>query len=145
MALMDDDVLKKNLESPDEFIRSFDDGKYPMLIEADEFWKRIVLKPENWKIVDWYWNSVKNKKVDFIVIETNWEDWIVFWENHSYLSNWKNVNYAWQVEFDSNWNINWWSNGSWHYKPNKNDLEWIQKFKNAFYNRFEKDFIWDIN
>gem|GEM_PF-2340830 len=37
MALMDDDVLKKNLESPDEFIRSFDDGKYPMLIEADEF------------------------------------------------------------------------------------------------------------
>lgn len=137
LGKMDDAILTKNLDNVDGFIKSFQDGSYPVLMSADEYWERLVLKNVWWKIVDWYWNIISDRtKVDFIVTKwAEWKDWIVFWTNHSFLSDWKNVNYAWEIYFDSNWNITWWGNRSWHYVPDKDDLYWIQNMKNAFYNR----------
>jgi len=143
--MMDQDILRKNLDNLDNFIDSFDGGDYPILMKADDFWERVVLKNVNWKIVDWRWFPIDKSEVDFIVIESNWQDWIVFWKNHSYLSNWKNINYAWELKFNKNtWNIIWFTNRSGHYLPDSNDLEWLQKLKNAYFNRFKIEFDIDF-
>lgn len=64
----------------------------------------------------------------------------LFWKEHSYIAKWQNVSYAWTLSFDNQWFIKWWSNRSWHYQPNNEDIEWIIEFKSIFQEKFWIDF-----
>lgn len=97
MDLKDDSIKEKTLKNPDAFVKSFEDGKYPVLSAS---WTSI--QPENvWYINGYFYYSdnvkITNTSYDFIV--QNWE--IKFWFWHSALSSGKNVDFAWTVSFDS--------------------------------------------
>ncbi len=138
MWMMDEDILKKNLDDPDWFIKSFEDGKYPMLIDADYTWRNYWLKlSESWKLKMSNWNRVWY--TDFVIFK----DWsIALWENHSYISGWKNVLFAWWIDISQNsWVIKSWNIRSWHYIIEENDNVWKKFFMDSF-----KDSIWvDLN
>lgn len=133
-------ILKENINNIDEYIKSFEWGKYDNLIDIDEIWKKIIPTFSNWKLLDKYWKPLR-WPVDFIVKKNaSWQPWIQFGERHSYLSDWKNLDYAWEILLDVNWTITWWTNRSWHYQLPSKDLEWIKTFKEAFKNRMWIDF-----
>ena len=114
---MDDDILKNNVDDVDKFIKSFDDGKYPTL---GRVWlngtRYDTIEYENWKFL-FDGSTLRDENIDFIV--QKWE--VKFWFWHSYISWWKNIDFAWNIRFDSDGIPYSWSNNSWHYKSISND------------------------
>ena len=70
------------------------------------------------------------------MVDNNGVDRLIFWENHSYIAQWKNVHYAWTVKFSASWNIKYIDNGSWHYRPDFNDKIWKNKVLQWLKDRF---------
>ncbi len=143
LDIMDSDVFNGHMKNPKGYIDSFEDGKYPMLIEQDLTWKIFSLKiSDTWKIKDGRGHEVRN--VDFIVLEN---DKILFWEWHSYLSKGKNVIYAGNLKISWNsWKITSWSNESWHYKPKSSDIIWKNKVVEAVKNSIkDSNGNWNID
>jgi len=116
MWMMDEDVLKNNLDDIDKFVDGFDGGKYPMLVKqqnianCDFCSKDLDIQFINWKIKNDKWWNYRLQK-DFVI--QNWE--LKIWKWHSYISNWKNVEFAWELKFNTKWELIEYSNGSWHY------------------------------
>ncbi len=111
-------------------------GKYNSLKEIDTIWLTNALKEVNWKIKLASWHTPKWKNFNYVLLNENWKTRLVFWENHSYLSNWKNVDYAWSIKFTNKWNIHYINNGSWHYLPDFDDIGWKNKVIDAIKERF---------
>ena len=125
---MSPEVLKKNLENPDDFIKSFDDGKYPNLDTPWPISNWYDIWFNNWYFIEADWTILKGS-LDFIVYK--WD--IKFWVWHSSLSWWKNIDFAGTVQFDNNGLPYSWSNNSWHYKPLETDkTQFIEAAKNKF-------------
>ena len=100
LELMDDDILKNNVDDVDKFIKSFDDGKYPNLKEIDTDWRVYILNYSNWKLrFSSNGHNLWWEEINYILINENWVSRLIFWERHSFLSLWKNVEYAWRVKF----------------------------------------------
>lgn len=140
MSLMDDTMLKEYLDNPQKYVDNFEVwGTYNMLVSADETWKRIIPSiNDSWLFINNYWGRL-HWTIDFIVTKNpSWEYWINFWLKHSYLSNWDNLFYAWWLQF-KNWILLNFTNWSWHYRPSKNDLDWINATKQAFKKRMNID------
>lgn len=116
-------------------MKSFDDGKYPILLEKSISWKLwSIISYSDGKIYNWGWLVLWNDKpIDFII--QNGE--IKFGRSHSFISDWRNVDYAWEIITDVNGNILKWQNGSGHYKPDTDDLIWKQKAFNLL-----QEFSW---
>lgn len=136
MDQMDQDILKKNLDNPDAFVKSFEDGKYPNLKEIDVTGESYWLIYKDWKIRTINNYSLDSKNINYVLLNENWNFRLVFWQNHSYLSQWKNVEYAWSIKFNSNWFISYVDNWSWHYKPDFSDKIWINNVIKTFNERF---------
>ena len=145
--MMEDSVLKSNLDFQDRFINNFKFGKYPMLLEESPFWKMITLKydSESWKFKYVSRNSLKSFKWEFrdyiIKKDNNWNYIILFWESHPYLANSENVVYAWEIWFDKNSKLIKINNNSWHYKPDWND----EVGKKAVIETFKEKFWIDVS
>lgn len=133
---MSDDILKKNLKNPTDFIDSFKDGKYPNLKSVDTDWSINALIVVEWKIKLSNWYTPKWSNFNYVLVKDNTWYRIIFWENHSYLSAWKNVEYAWNLKFTQSWNISYLDNGSWHYKPSFDDENQKDKVINVMNERF---------
>jgi len=152
LDLMDKDILKKHLNNPSWYVNSFSDGKYPMLIKQQIIWEQTPLIFKNGKFVHpWTWFTTKNAQYDYVLVK-DWKNYeLKFWKSHSWLVNWKNVEYAWIFKLSSwkKW-VDYLNNGSWHYKPNFNNTEWKKILAETFYKKFWidisnkiKNYEWD--
>ena len=130
LELMDDDILKNNVDDVDKFIKSFDDGKYPILARAWSFSDGHYVDFSNGRFIESD-GSILDDSLDFIVQNRN----IKFWFWHSALSWGKNVEFAGTISFWDNGLPYSWSNNSGHYKPLKED-------KNIFVDIAKQEFDW---
>jgi len=62
---------------------------------------------------------------------------LLIWDRHSFLSKWKNVEYAGSLSLNHKWKLKKIDNNSWHYEPNWTDKDWkqltIKLFKEKFW------------
>jgi len=101
---------------------------YEMKWEVSKYWSKLDFIVQDWKVNIWWKN---NWLFDFIV-----QDWKVeVWLWHSVLSRWGTVNYAWTINIVDG-RITSWSNHSWHYIPNPNDINWINLTKELFQSKY---------
>jgi hypothetical protein len=71
----------------------------------------------NWKLKNQKWYNFW-WKYDFVIQAGE----IKIWQWHSYIADWGNVDFAWELTFNNNtWILTEFSNGSWHYKPIASD------------------------
>ena len=126
--LMDHTLQQKAINYPNEYIKSFENGKYPMLNKIQTKTNcdkcRIYSNYTNikkWKLRDYRGFHFNSQTFDFII--QNWN--IKIWRWHSYISNWENIDFAWELVFNSKWDISSISNKSWHYKPNIKDKDYL--------------------
>ena len=130
---MDTDILEKNLKNPDTFVKSFEDGRYPVLLKDNILQDKKFIKyidvsynKEQWFVDDDYDFLSEEDKNDileelswaYIYIIQNWELLIAKKLNsrHSDLAQWENIEYWWEVFFLW-WHLDYYTNWSWHYKP----------------------------
>ena len=132
MNKMDEFMYKEYVNQSQKYIDTFEvGGTYNSLKEVDDFWKSYWLEiNDNWKFKKLNWNRVWY--TDFVM----YDDWtILFWENHSFLTKWKNVVYAWWISISQNsWKISSWNCATGHYLVDANDEVW----KSIFVENFNK-------
>lgn len=130
-------MLNEYLSKPNYYLKNFEvGGKYNMLEKLQTKTNcdtcklaKLPIQIVNWKIKNSVWWNFDGK-FDFFIV--NWE--LKFWKGHSFISEWKNVEYAWELFFDKSWNLNWFSKGSWHYQPLLEDKYIIINFMKEKYN-----------
>jgi hypothetical protein len=106
------------------------------LLWSSSKWLKINI--QNTK--DWILRNEKNEiitsktyPIDYIL--QNWE--IKFWSSHSYFSNWKNIDFAWEIYTDTTWKIISINNNSGHYKPT---MEWYEEAMKLLDNK-----VWKVS
>jgi hypothetical protein len=126
---MDDKTLIKNLNNQDEFIKSFEWWRYPVVLFDDKIKTDIInyqftptndwwfLKSINWNKLSWnYILIIQTWKIKLVQTWLKDINWLAY--NHADLAWWKNVDYAWLINFNSG-KISlgkWIDNNTWHFK-----------------------------
>jgi hypothetical protein len=144
MWRMDEYMLNEYLNNPDKYIDAYrKNGKYNMLKEPWLKWRKDIVLFKNWKFTDNNGITLNDIGwVDYVI--QNWEMKYGFW--HSFIAEWKNVDYAWTIGFQ-NWIPIKLTNSSWHYQPDplgkQSVIDVIQKSYN--FDASKIPFIWVTN
>ena len=132
MNKMDEYTKNLYIADPEKWIANYGKGgKYNSLKQIDLDWKFNPIQIIWWKFRDSRWYTATGNR-DFVIESGR----LVFGERHSYISNGRNVDYAWTIQLNNNGEIIGWSNRSGHYLPTVDD-KWLVVI--AFKQQFSTD------
>lgn len=111
-------MLNEYLNNPDKYIDTYrKGGKYNMLMEKQPYGSVNKIDILSWGRFRYELWSPMTWKHDFIIKDGK----MITWEGHSFMWQWWNVDLAWTIYLDWNWNIIKWDRNSWYYKPSEPD------------------------
>ncbi len=138
MKMMKPEILQEAFANPEEFVKNFEYGKYPLLKEIPP--PGIPKKPKieivynKGKFRDTKTGYVVKGLKDYIIIREGWRLRLYLGERHSYLAQRRNVEYAGEIKFTRHGQLVFLNNSSGHYEPLWED-RWkvVQYFNDEFW------------